>query len=237
MEATNLFYRDPALYDLVQADSTSAAACRSLIERHAPEAASLIDFGCGTGRDMALLSEHYSCVGVDLQPAMVEHARRVRPGLDVRLGDMRTVRLQECADVVVCLGNSLAYAHDNDGVSQVFDTFAAHVRPGGLLVLCSPVSPVLHKEAMRAEIAVPEGVAQVAITYVWDLRTQINTMHRVWSLPSGIEVEDEIHRRVLFPLELERYASIAGFEVVTMEDEAGGELVGSSAYTVARRTR
>ncbi|MFJ6611622.1 class I SAM-dependent methyltransferase [Streptomyces sp. NPDC091289] len=237
MEATNLFYRDPALYDLAQADSTSAAACRSLIERHAPEAASLIDFGCGTGRDMALLSEHYACVGVDLQPAMVEHARLVRPGLDVRLGDMRTVRLPERADVVVCLGNSLAYVHDNDGIAQAFDTFAAHVRPGGLLVLCSPVSPVLRKEAMRAEIAVPEGVAQVTFTYAWDLRTQINTMCRVWPLPSGTEVEDEIHRRVLFPLELERYASIAGFEILTMEDETGGELVGSSAYTVARRTR
>ncbi|WP_432079445.1 class I SAM-dependent methyltransferase [Streptomyces sp. YPW6] len=237
MEATNLFYRDPALYDLVQADSTSAAACKNLIERHAPEAASLIDFGCGTGRDMALLSQRYSCVGVDLQPAMVEHARLVRPALDVRLGDMRTVRLQERADVGVCLGNSLAYVHDNDGVSQVFDTFAAHVRPGGLLVLCSPVWPVLREETMRTEIVLPEGVAQIAVTYAWDLRTQINTMHRVWSLPSGIEVEDEIHRRVLFPLELERYAALAGFDVVAMEDETGGELVGSSACTVARRTR
>ncbi|MFI1933100.1 class I SAM-dependent methyltransferase [Streptomyces sp. NPDC020330] len=237
MEATNLFYRDPALYDLVQADSFSAGTCWSLIERHAPEAASLIDFGCGTGRDIAFLSEHYACIGVDLLPAMVEHARRVRPELDVRLGDMRTVRLPERADVVVCLGNSLAYVHDNDGIAQVFDTFAAHVRPGGLLVLCSPVSPVIRKETIRADIAVPEGVAQVTVTYEWDLRTQINTMHRSWSLPSGIEARDEICRRVLFPLELERYAVVAGFEVVSMGDGTGGELVGSSAYTVARRMR
>jgi len=62
-------------------------------------------------------------------------------------------------------------------------------------------------------------------------------MYRAWSIPSGIEVRDEIHRRVLFPLELERYAATAGFEVVTMGGETGGELVGSSACTVARRVR
>jgi hypothetical protein len=68
------------------------------------------------------------------------------------------------------------------------------------------------------------------------LRTQINTMHRHWVLPSGDEARDEIRRRVLFPRELERYAEGAGFDVLDMRDGADGGLTGPTAYTVARQT-
>nr|WP_241836653.1 hypothetical protein [Streptomyces sp. CB01249] len=48
MEATNLLYRDPALYDLIQSDSTGAVMCQTLIETYRPDARTLLDFGCGT---------------------------------------------------------------------------------------------------------------------------------------------------------------------------------------------
>src|SRR5690348_15460256 len=100
LEASNLFYRDPALYDDVQADSDSAGICRELIGRHCPEARTLLDFGCGTGRDLDLLAQRLECIGVDLQPGLVDYARRIRPELDFRVGDMRTVRLGHTADVL-----------------------------------------------------------------------------------------------------------------------------------------
>ena len=83
----------------------------------------------------------------------------------------------------------------------------------------------------------PRGTATVTIRHAWDLRTQINTMHRHWGLPSGDEAQDEIRRRVLFPRELERYAERAGFEVLDMNVGTGTGLTGPTAYTVARYTR
>ncbi|MCZ1009812.1 class I SAM-dependent methyltransferase [Streptomyces lydicus] len=141
MDATNLLYRDPVLYDMVQSDGTGAAMCQTLIESHRPDSGTLVDFGCGTGRDLEILAKRFECIGVDLQPGMVHYSRQVRPELDIRIGDMRTVRLHRCMDVVTCLGNSLAYVHGDTEISQVFATFAAHARPGTLLVLCSPVAP------------------------------------------------------------------------------------------------
>jgi SAM-dependent methyltransferase len=237
VEATNLLYRDPALYDVVQSDSTSAGMCQTLIELHRPDARTLVDFGCGTGRDLAILAKRFECIGVDLQPGMVDYAHQARPGLDIRTGDMRTVRLGKRMDVVTCMGNSLAYVHDNEAISQVFATFAAHARAGALLVLCSPVAPITRTEPTTATVDTPTGPATVTIRHTWDLRTQINTMHRDWVLPSGDEARDEIRRRVLFPRELERYAEGAGFEVLDMSDGAGGRLTGPTAYTVARQTQ
>lgn len=237
VEATNLLYRDPALYDLVQSDSTSAGMCQALIESHRPDARTLVDFGCGTGRDLEILAKRFECIGVDLQPGMVNHAQQARPWLDIRTGDMRTVRLGERMDVVTCMGNSLAYVHDNNEISQVFTTFAAHARPSALLVLYSPIAPITRTEPTTATVDTPKGPATVTIRHEWDLRTQINTMHRHWMLSSGDEAEDEIRRRVLFPRELERYAESAGFEILDMLDGTGTGLTGPTACTVARYTR
>lgn len=236
VHATNLLYRDPALYDMVQSDGTGAAMCQTLIESHRPDSGTLVDFGCGTGRDLEALAKRFECIGVDLQPGMVHYSRRARPELDIRIGDMRTVRLHRRMDVVTCLGNSLAYVHGNTEIRQVFATFAAHARPGALLVLCSPVAPHTRSEPVTATVDTPRGPASVTIRHEWDLRTQINTMHRHWALPSGEEAQDEIRRRVIFPRELEGYAGHAGFEVLEMTDGSGAGLTGPTAYTVARYT-
>jgi hypothetical protein len=77
----------------------------------------------------------------------------------------------------------------------------------------------------------------VTISYGWDLRTQINTMHRHWVLASDDEAQDEIRRRVLFPRELEGYASAAGFAIVEVVDESRNGLTGPTGYTVAQHVR
>ncbi|MFJ6076610.1 class I SAM-dependent methyltransferase [Streptomyces sp. NPDC093065] len=235
LEASNLFYRDPALYDRVQTGSDSASTCRALVDRHRPDARTLLDLGCGTGRDLELLSQHFDCVGVELQPGLVDYARRTRPDLDIRLGDMCTIRLGHTVDVLTCLGNSLAYVHDNQEIQAVFRTFAAHARPGTLLVLCCPVAPIERDGPHETQVETGSGTAHVTIGYEWDLRAQINTTRRHWVFASGEETRDLIRRRVLGPRELELYASLAGFDVVQITDGTGaGALNGPVAYTVAR---
>nr|WP_202418097.1 class I SAM-dependent methyltransferase [Streptomyces sp. YIM 132580] len=224
------------MYDVIQSDSTGAGMCQTLIETHQPDARTLVDFGCGTGRDLEILAERFECIGLDLQPGMVDYARQARPELDIRIGDMRTARLRRCMDVVTCMGNSLAYVHDNNEIIQVFATFAAHAQRGSLLVLCSPVAPITSTEPMTATVDTPSGPATVTIRHEWDLRTQINTMHRHWALPSGDEAQDEIRRRVLFPRELEQYAGYVGFEILDMSDGSDAGLTGPTAYTVATYT-
>ncbi|MFG2704826.1 class I SAM-dependent methyltransferase [Streptomyces sp. NPDC048386] len=235
LKASNLFYRNPWLYDSVQADSDSARICRALIDQHRPDARTLLDFGCGTGRDLEQLAQHFDCIGVDLQPGLVDYSRRTHPELDVRVGDMRTVRLGRTADVLVCLGNSLAYVHDNAHIQATFQTFAAHARPGTLLVLCSPVAPIESPSSQQAHVETRLGAAAVTITYEWDLRTQVNTMCRHWVFDSGEEYRDTIQRRVLGPRELELYVAQADFEVLEILNEAGASpVLGPGAYTVAR---
>jgi SAM-dependent methyltransferase len=237
---TNLFYRRPALYDQVQADPDHSVAklCEELIDTHGPsEARTLLDFGCGTGRDLERLAQRYECVGVDLQPQMVEYARRARSALDVRVGDMRSFRLEQVVDVITCLGNSLAYLHENEDVQRAFGTFAAHARLGTVLVLLTPISPIQQPTPKSSVVWAPDLDAEVTVSYEWDLRTQINIMYRRWRFADGAEAQDVIRRRVLFPREIELYLASVGFELLDIFNPVAPqarELAGPSACVVAQ---
>jgi SAM-dependent methyltransferase len=237
---SNLFYRQPALYDQVQADPDDAATklCEELVDSYGPDnARTLVDFGCGTGQNLERLAQRFGCVGVDLQPSMVEYARAVRVGLDIRIGDVRSFRLGHKVDVITCLGNTPSYLHKNTDLQRAFATFAEHARPGTLLILHTPVAPVQADQTRPGRVDTADLHADVAIHYDWDLRSQINTMHRHWKLDDGTEHHDEIRRRVLFPQELEQYLTSAGFDLVDLFDRLDnreGKLSGPSAYVVAR---
>lgn len=198
LAAANVFYRQPAWYDQVQADPgyTVARQVERFVAEHAPQARTLLDFGCGTGRDLECLAGRFDCVGVDIQPHMVAYARRVRPHLDIQVGDMRDFRLGRTVDVITCLGNSLAYIQPGEDLAAVFATFAAHAKPGTLVAISTLLDPVLAQpRTHRIDTADLHG--EVTISYEWDARERINTMRRVWRLDSGQAEVDVIRRTVL----------------------------------------
>jgi SAM-dependent methyltransferase len=229
LAASNLFYRQPELYDQVQADPehTVARQVEQLVGEHARQARALLDFGCGTGRDLAHLATRFDCVGVDVQSQMVAYANRVRPHLDIRAGDMRTFRLGRAVDVITCLGNSLAYVHDDEDLVAVFATFAAHAQPGTLLVISTQTAPIqVEPKTHRVETADLQG--EVTISYEWDEVRRLNTMRRVWRLEDGTRSEDWVQRRVMTAGELREHLKMASFEAIQ-------GVAGSDHYCLAKQ--
>ncbi|MGI9001146.1 MAG: hypothetical protein ACR2GH_05720 [Pseudonocardia sp.] len=147
---------------------------------------------------------------------MVAYTKQVRPGLDIRVGDLRDFRLGRTVDAILCLGNTLAYLHDNHDIQAAFATLAAHAHAGTVLILLTPIAPIERTEPRTSRVDTLGLHAQVTIHYEWDLRTQINTMYRHWLLDDSTEHQDTIRRRVLWPRELELYATLSGFTVVDM---------------------
>ena len=52
----------------------------SIVQKRVPEARSVLDVACGTGRHLELLRAHFEVAGVDIDPDMIAVAR-------ARLGD------------------------------------------------------------------------------------------------------------------------------------------------------
>ena len=98
------------------------------------EPASVMDAGCGTGRvAIELAARGIDVVGVDLDPAMLDHARLKAPALEWLEADLATVDVGRRFDVVVMAGNVMIFVAPQTEAAVVAN-MARHVGPGGHLI-------------------------------------------------------------------------------------------------------
>ena len=138
-EVRNLLYRHPEYYELVypEPDEATPRMCSRMLERFLPlPPRSILDVGCGTGRDLDVLSRTCpDCWGVDLLPVMIEYAGRMHPHLTLQVGDMRSLRLGRTFDAIMCMGSAFMYTLTNEDVDHTLAAFAAHAHPGTVVIL------------------------------------------------------------------------------------------------------
>jgi 2-polyprenyl-3-methyl-5-hydroxy-6-metoxy-1,4-benzoquinol methylase len=99
-----------------------------------PAGASCLDAGCGAGYYSAILRDLGASLihGVDASPAMLEAYRHA--GFEGWPAELSTLQLPQRYDVVLCAG-ALEFCRQPEVAAQ---QLAAHVAPGGMLVLLMP---------------------------------------------------------------------------------------------------
>ncbi|WP_323375901.1 class I SAM-dependent methyltransferase [Streptomyces alkaliterrae] len=113
-----------------------AAVVTEHVRARFPDAASLLDVGCGTGGHLAYFAKEFGAArGIDLADGMLDVARRKHAELRVERGDMRSFRLQERFDAVVCLFAAIGNLRGEEELRATLDSFARHLVPGGVVVL------------------------------------------------------------------------------------------------------
>jgi SAM-dependent methyltransferase len=113
-----------------------AGKLAALIREHRPQARSLRDVACGTGAHLAAFTTLFDEVeGIEYAPAMAAVARTRLPQVPIHAGDMRDFALERTFDAVTCVGNSVGCMDDRKELSAAIARMAAHVVPGGVLVV------------------------------------------------------------------------------------------------------
>jgi SAM-dependent methyltransferase len=94
----------------------------------------VLDAGCGTGRvGIELAARGFEVVGVDIDPTMLDTARRKAPAMEWLLADLATLALGRVFDAVVLAGNVMIYVGAGNE-PEVLQRVAAHLPRDGLLV-------------------------------------------------------------------------------------------------------
>ena len=94
----------------------------------------VLDAGCGTGRvAIELARRGVHVVGVDVDPAMLDTARRKAPELEWHEADLRGLDLGRTFDVVVMAGNVMIFVRPGTEATVVA-RLARHLAPDGRLV-------------------------------------------------------------------------------------------------------
>jgi SAM-dependent methyltransferase len=101
-----------------------------------PAVESACDLACGTGTTAVLLARSgIRMYGVDLSPIMCRlaraKARQRRAAVRVIQGDMRSFRLPELVDLVLCELDSLNHIPRKEDLARVAHSVSRALRPGG----------------------------------------------------------------------------------------------------------
>ena len=95
----------------------------------------IVELAVGTGRVATAVARETgnSVLGIDSSPAMLEIARERAEELplELRLGDMRDLELEEPAGLIYVPGRSLLHLRGWQDKRRVFERVAASLRPGG----------------------------------------------------------------------------------------------------------
>jgi SAM-dependent methyltransferase len=94
----------------------------------------LLELGSGGGNNASHLKARFRCTLTDISPEMLALSRTLNPECEHLEGDMRTLRLGRTFDVVFA-HDAISYLTTEDDLRAAVETAAAHVRPGGVVIL------------------------------------------------------------------------------------------------------
>jgi SAM-dependent methyltransferase len=201
-----VYEKSARIYDLLYVGTgikdyeAETAELRRMIEESSPGARTLLDVACGTGAHLAALSRWYEVEGADISPAMLEVARGRVPGIALHQADMRAIDLGKSFDAVICLFSSIGYITDPTEMRSTVARLAAHVAPGGVLILDGWVRPDEWREGNRPEPEIARDsettVVRLASSWRKGSITEMD-MHHLVQTADGVEYFIEHHRLAL----------------------------------------
>lgn len=220
-------------YDLLYRDKDYAGEVQyvhHLIQAHLPEAQSILNLGCGSGRhDRELARLGYRVTGVDLAEEMLVSARREAQGnekLAYHLGDVRSVRLGQKFDAVVSLFHVMSYQVTGTDLLAALATAREHLKPGGLFVFDCWYGPGVLTDRPGVRVKELEDdtlqITRIAQPTMHPNENLVDVnYHLIIRDKAGGQLYDikEVHRmRYLFLPEVEQMLGASGLELLkTME--------------------
>ena len=200
----------------------------------------ILELGVGGGHNLSHLAADFEATAVDLSPHMVDHSRRLNPGVEHHVGDMRTVRLGSRFDAVL-IHDAISYMLTEGDLRAAFSTARAHLRVGGLLlvapdlvsesfeegmVLRWPVRPPLDPSGM--EVIVEERLSKA------DPAGTVIESRITYTIVEGgsRRVEIDVHHSGLFPLD--RWVCLmeeAGFDTEVLSLPGDGDGCGEHLFS------
>ncbi|MGI8948290.1 MAG: methyltransferase domain-containing protein [Ornithinimicrobium sp.] len=209
-----------------------AAMIGGLLRTGGREVSTVLELGSGGGHNAVHLRESFEMTLVDLSEQMLEVSRRLNPGCEHVAADMRTARLERRFDAVV-VHDALDYIVSEDDLTAVFATAAAHLEPGGVLVLVPDhVRETFEPRTEHGGTDGPDGSGIRYLEWTYDpdpaddwVVAEFGYLMR--ESDGSVTSAAETHRFGLFSQQ--RWIDLlreAGFEVTTLEEQTEDEQTG-----------
>jgi len=217
-------------YDLLYKDKDYEAEVEyveDLINKLHPNAKTILDMGCGTGRHAEILCEKgYIVHGVDLSGEMIRIAEERRVGKEDRLSftcsDIAELNLDKKFDIVVSLFHVLSYQTSNKNVIQVFKATKKHLAEGGIFIFDFWYGPAVLTDRPSIRLKKIENemlrIIRIAepLMYPQENVVDVNYSVLIYDKKENklIEIKETHKMRYFFDPELELICDMVGLRVL-----------------------
>ena len=174
MNETCLLYTDLAWLWPMWGDAATEYAhygqhINGLIRQYAKRpVATLLDIGCGGGKNVLNLKREFNVTGLDLSSAMLAQAKELNPDCTFVQGDMRTFRLGRAFDAVL-MDDAISHMNCRADFVAAFRTASAHLNPGGVLIATPDVTiETFRQNKTTTTPATRNGLDVVFVENVYD---------------------------------------------------------------------
>jgi len=205
------------------------------------EVHTLLNMGCGGGKNAFNLKKQFAVTGIDISPAMLELARQLNPECQFLLGDMRTCSLDRQFEAVL-IDDAISYMATRADLAAVFQNACRQLCPGGVMVVEPDFTKeTFHQNCTRVSSANPKvkpahiDVVFIENDYDPDPTDDACEGAIVYLIREGgqLRIETDVSVMGLFSLDVWRTAlHEAGFEV---HEEASSEESGQVIFACVKR--
>ena len=190
----------------------------ALVDKLGPGRHEILELGVGGGHNLSHLTDDFQATAVDISEKMLANSRRLNPGVEHHLGDMRSVRLERVFDAVL-IHDAIVYMLTEDDLRAAFATARAHLSPGGVFITAPddfketfPGTWVSHKIRREGDLEF------TFIEYNYDPDPEDNSLESIYfyifNEGGKLRIEQDHHVAGLFSLDTWETLMIeAGFQV------------------------
>jgi SAM-dependent methyltransferase len=228
------------IYTRMKNYADEAARVRDWILREKPDARTVLSVACGTAEHERYLKDRFEVDGIDLNAEFLRSARGKNPQGRYETADMMDFDLGRRYDAVICLFSSIGYVRTRDGLSRALSRMAAHLAPGGVLLVEPWLTPESWNPKQLPHLQTIEDAPELRVARMSELSSQATAegplsrvvFHYLIGTMEEVRRESEEHVLGLFTVdEMLEAHRVAGLE--TRHDPVG--LFGRGLY-VARKS-
>ena len=182
------------LFELLEVGASSSTSYRP----------SVLELGVGGGNNLSHMTDFVDAVAADISPQMLDVSKRLNPGVEHIIGDMREMRLNRTFDAVI-IHDAISYILTVADLRRTFQTARAHLEPGGVLIAGPDwIKGVTSVPNLSCKLGKPGELSYAEFVHdpePDDTEVEVIFTFYIPEENGGVRIEDDRHRHGLFPLE------------------------------------